>query len=225
MMLVACGDSQNYAPVTDISYVEPIPSSGVHRVARGETLYEIAWRYGMDYRYIARRNQTKSSDAVHSGQIIQLRGNVSAPSVIKQKTASVISQSKPDISETKEPEYSTSEWKWPAKGKVIGSFTASHKGINIAGYEGEPVYATASGKVVYAGDGLRGYGNLIIIKHNSLYLSAYAHNKLAYVKEGKWVKKGQKIAEMGDTGTDKVMLHFEIRRAGKPVNPLTLLSS
>lgn len=220
ILLTACGDTENYAPVADISYVEPIPSSGMHRVTRGETLYEIAWRYGMDYRYLVQRNQTKASEAVHSGQIIQLRGNASRSTLVKQEKESTPSQ----VSAV-EPNDPTSQWMWPAKGKLIGSYSASHKGINIAGAEGEPVYASAAGKVVYCGDGLRSYGNLIIIKHNSLYLSAYAHNKLTLVHEGEWVRKGQKIAEMGDTGTNKVMLHFEIRHAGKSVNPLTLLNS
>jgi len=113
-------------------------------------------------------------------------------------------------------------WMWPVRGKIIDSYSAVNKGINIAGRQGEAIFAAASGKVVYSGHGLRGYGNLIIIKHNSLYLSAYAHCRLVLVKEGEWVKQGQKIAEMGSTGSNKTMLHFEIRRMGKPINPLSL---
>src|SRR5512135_23325 len=112
-------------------------------------------------------------------------------------------------------------WMWPAKGKVIAQFsdTSNLKGIDIAGTAGEPVYASAAGRVVYAGSGLRGYGKLIIIKHNAAYLSAYAHNQNILVKEGQQVARGQKIADMGSTDASRVMLHFEIRRFGKPMDP------
>lgn len=117
------------------------------------------------------------------------------------------------------------DWGWPAQGKVVDGFseTANLKGIDIAGKMGQPIYASAPGKVVYTGSGLRGYGKLIIIKHDKTYLSAYAHNSKIFVKEGDVVKKGDKIAEMGDTDADKVELHFEIRRFGKPVDPMNFL--
>jgi lipoprotein NlpD len=117
------------------------------------------------------------------------------------------------------------DWMWPAQGKIISTFseTANLKGIDIAGKSGQPVVASASGKVVYAGSGLRGYGKLIIVKHNSTFLSAYAHNKEIAVKEGQQVARGQKIAEMGDSDADQVKLHFEIRRLGKPVDPTKFL--
>lgn len=112
------------------------------------------------------------------------------------------------------------EWSMPATGKVIGEFSESaNKGINIAGKLGQAVVASAAGKVVYSGSGLRGYGKLVIIKHNKTYLSAYAHNDQILVKEGQSVTKGQKIAEMGNTDADQVKLHFEIRKFGKPVDP------
>ena len=123
------------------------------------------------------------------------------------------------------PVFATAQWVWPSKGKVVDSFSTLNKGINIAGSSGEPIVATAAGKVVYSGEGLRGYGNLIIIKHNRIYLSAYAHNKRVNVKEGDWVRQGQKIAEMGSSGANRVMLHFEIRKAGKPINPMLLLKA
>jgi lipoprotein NlpD len=117
------------------------------------------------------------------------------------------------------------DWAWPAKGKIVTSFseTANLKGIDIAGTPGEAVRASAPGRVVYAGNGLRGYGKLIIIKHNNTYLSAYAHNRDILVKEGQQVPRGQKIAEMGNTDADQVKLHFEIRRHGKPVDPTKFL--
>jgi lipoprotein NlpD len=116
-------------------------------------------------------------------------------------------------------------WIWPTTGKIVAGFSesANLKGIDIAGKSGQPVVASAAGKVVYAGTGLRGYGKLIIVKHNSTFLSAYAHNREIAVKEGQQVAKGQRIAEMGDTDADQVKLHFEIRRLGKPVDPAKFL--
>jgi len=113
---------------------------------------------------------------------------------------------------------------WPARGPVLNGFDdAKNKGVNIGGASGETVKAAADGRVVYAGNGLRGYGNLIIIKHDATYLTAYAHNRALMVKEGDAVTKGQKIAEMGNSDADRVMLHFEVRRQGKPVDPLKYL--
>ncbi|MBU1691572.1 MAG: peptidoglycan DD-metalloendopeptidase family protein [Gammaproteobacteria bacterium] len=120
------------------------------------------------------------------------------------------------------------EWNWPTTGKVITSFneaSGSGKGLDIGGKSGQPVLAAGPGKVVYSGSGLRGYGKLVIIKHNKTYLSAYAHNHKILVKEGQSVTKGQKIAEMGDSDADQVKLHFEIRRFGKPVDPMKYLPS
>ncbi len=115
-------------------------------------------------------------------------------------------------------------WIWPASGKTIGTFSeGGNKGVDIAGKAGDAVIAAGDGKVVYSGTGLRGYGKLVIIKHNNTYLSAYAHNQNILVKEGQSVTKGQKIAEMGNTDADQVKLHFEVRRSGKPVDPLKYL--
>lgn len=115
-------------------------------------------------------------------------------------------------------------WLWPANGTVIASFDEQRsKGLGIAGKAGDPVLAAADGRVVYAGSGLRGYGNLVILKHNNTYLTAYAHNQSLLVKEEQTVKRGQKIAEMGSTDSDRVQLHFEIRKQGKPVDPARLL--
>lgn len=117
-------------------------------------------------------------------------------------------------------------WQWPADGKLMRGFAAGaqpHKGIDIAGAIGDPVYAANGGTVVYAGSGVRGYGNLLIVKHDAQYLSAYAHNSRLLVKEGDVVSGGQRIAEIGDSGADRVKLHFELRRQGNPVDPLKVL--
>ena len=115
------------------------------------------------------------------------------------------------------------DWMWPVKGKVLSPFSEASKGVDIGGRKGAPVLAAASGRVVYAGAGLRGYGKLVIIKHNNTWLSAYAHNENILVKEQQDVRKGQKIAEMGQTDADQVKLHFEVRREGKPVDPAKVL--
>jgi lipoprotein NlpD len=116
------------------------------------------------------------------------------------------------------------EWAWPTRGKLVGSFNdATNKGIAIAGKLGQPIYASAPGRVIFSGTGIRGFGKLIVIKHNDTYLSVYAHNNELSVKEGQNVTRGQKIAEMGNSDADQVKLHFEIRRFGKPIDPMKLL--
>jgi len=117
------------------------------------------------------------------------------------------------------------DWMWPTEGKLIGNFDQGKKGIDIAGKSGQTVFAAAAGKVMYAGSGIRGYGNLVIVKHTNNLLSAYAHNKVILVKEGQAVSKGQKIAEMGNSDSDAIKLHFEIRQQGKPVDPSKFLPS
>lgn len=237
--LSGCGDSDNYAPVTEVNTIDPIPRAGVHRAARRESIYEIAWRYGLDYRQLVARNHLKSPYMVRQGQLIYL-GGISHPTIapLSTKPSSSLTEPTPvfikreapaplapapTLAEKEEPNLKVSTWIWPAKGRIVSGYSGFNKGINISGHLGAPIYAAASGKVVYCGSGLRGYGNLIILKHNQTYLSAYAYNRQLFVKEGQWVKQGQKIADMGENiGSGKAMLHFEIRRAGKPIDPLTL---
>lgn len=123
------------------------------------------------------------------------------------------------------PEDESIAWIWPAEGKIVAAFSEGKRGIDIAGKMGQPVLAAGAGKVLYAGSGIRGYGNLVIVKHSNNLLSAYAHNKTIFVKEDQNVIKGQKIAEMGNSDTDEVKLHFEIRQQGKPVDPSKFLPS
>jgi lipoprotein NlpD len=133
--------------------------------------------------------------------------------------------SRPESARVPEIDDAKLDWAWPTSGKVIKGFSegSNLKGIDIGGRAGQPVLASAAGRVVYAGAGLRGYGKLVIVKHNNTYLSAYAHNREILVKEGQQVSKGQKIGEMGDTDADQVKLHFEIRRLGKPIDPAKFL--
>lgn len=157
--------------------------------------------------------------------LAQAQGQPKAPEPSPVVTAKP--DAKPDA-ESRQPDPALKgdelAWIWPANGKVVATYSeGGNKGVDIAGKAGEPVIAASDGKVVYSGTGLRGYGKLVIVKHNNTYLSAYAHNQSVLVKEGQNVSKGQKIAEMGNTDADQVKLHFEVRRQGKPVDPLKYL--
>jgi lipoprotein NlpD len=219
--LTGCSNDTNYAPVMDIATIEHVPKAGVYRVSPGETLYSIAWRYGLDYRYIASINHIQPPYHVAAGQLLALRKSTR----IRRSMPAVYPSVKKAENYFVEPERYTpvTVWRWPAMGPVIGVYSALNKGINIGGQFNDPVYATADGQVVYSGNRLRGYGKLIIIKHNSAFLTAYAHNNHVLVREGQWVKAGQRIADMGNTDARRVMLHFEIRHDGQPVNPLRYL--
>ena len=226
----------------------------VHYVNRGETLFSLAWRYGLDYRQLARHNRINPPYTIYPQQKIRLNlaanstGAVApTPEISTAPTGSAEKVPAPKItppalantrtrSEIKAPKKApvsppavlagAPQWRWPAEGLVLSAYAGNrglNKGIDIAGNLGQPVFAAASGQIVYAGSGLRGYGKLLIIKHNETFLSAYAHNDHLLVKEGEMVKVGQKIADMGSSGTDRVKLHFEIRREGQPVDPMRYL--
>lgn len=232
-LVTACSGTVN-APV---GTRDRQPDAAYHVVQKGEGLYFISWQYGVDYMDLARWNSIDPPYTIYPGQKIYLkprykpRGSTGYHPRPEKRTARIVTvkkvpkkvQGKPAEDER---DYQVSQWVWPARGKLIRQFSANDngkKGIAISGRPGDPVVATASGKVVYSGNGLVRYGQMVIIKHNSQYLSAYAHNRKLLVKEGESVKQGQKIAEMGSSGTNQVMLHFEIRKLGKPVNPLQYL--
>ena len=190
---------------------------GYHTVEKGDTLYSISWRYGLDAKKLARWNSLPRPYTIYPGQRLKLSpGGSSIKSTVKKSNQK---KTKKKVVAAKPP----GDWRWPVKGKVISKFSNSNNGIDIAAKEGAAILATSAGKVVYAGSGLRGYGNLLIIKHNTTYFSAYAHSRRLLVKEGSLVKTGERIAEVGSTGTNRVKLHFEIRRDGNPVDPLKYL--
>ncbi len=299
LFLSGCSNSAlNFAPVTN-GWKNDQDASQNYRVQKDDTLYSIAFRYGMDYRNLAQINNISAPYVIRIGQKLHLTGgpedessNTSTPApennavvtsaapsdVVAEPTnitttpapatpaatpkpipkptivkaistpeaplpakakpqTTIITHQKPPAAKVKikpllppppppENNEPVKHWLWPVQGKVIRTFSDSYtgsRGIDIAGKLGEPVHATASGKVVYCGSGLPGYGLLIILKHNDDFLSAYAHNSKALVKEGQLVHAGQTIALMGKSGTSHVMLHFEIRKAGKPVDPLDYL--
>lgn len=195
----------------------------VHVVRRGENLSSIAWRYGVDYRSIARWNRIRPPYVIHPGQRLALRGGAASGSTgrAQGKKAGAGAGAKRPAASTPVP---AGGWTWPARGQLIRGFGKGHRGgIDIAGRRGQPVVAARDGRVVYTGSGLVGYGRLVIVKHGERLLTAYAHNDRVLVKEGQTVRAGQKIAEMGSTGAERVKLHFEVRRDGKPLNPLKYL--
>ena len=187
-----------------------------HIVRKGETLYSISWRYDKDPADVARWNRLGDGSLIYPGQVIRLTPPSSSSSTSRQaKTAT--RQPLPSI-----PAQPPPAWAWPTSGRIsieFGGKPGSGTGVLIDGKSGQPIVAAASGRVVYAGGGLIGYGQLIILKHNDTYLSAYGYNARLLVKEGQSVSKGQRIATMGEGPERKPRLHFEIRRNGKPVNP------
>lgn len=219
-----------------------------HFVEPGETLYSISWAYGHDYREVARWNNIPAPYVVKRGQRLRVaavnrndkaekspknftKNKVQADSarVDKDRISNADTKGARNLSPVVSHASNTKEliWKWPVKGaRVIETFDAGNparQGVDLKGKFGQPVYSAEAGRVVYSGGGLKHYGKLIIVKHNETFLSAYAHNKRLLVKEGDVLKSGQRIAEMGSTGTNTTKLHFEIRRNGRPVNPLGYL--
>lgn len=226
-LLTACSVSPFYAPVQPY-YRDLSQGVKVYTVRRGDTLYSIGYRSGHGYKRLAVWNNIRPPYNLSVGQKVKLYkpyrqvkwANKSKKKVVKRRNKS----HKRSIISTNNKNMLKLFWQWPMKGKIIKNFSASgSKGIDIGGKFGQSVRAAESGKVVYSGHGLIGYGNLLIIKHNYLYLSAYANNSRLLVKEGQTVKKGQVIAKVGKLGTKRTALHFEIRKNGKPVNPIRYL--
>lgn len=171
-------------------------------------------------------NVPATTTPVAGSSAIETR-NVNDPSPVAPAASNAAASTSPTSTDNQSGDPTEPAWMWPATGPVVAGYggTANRRGLIIGGQAGDPVFAAADGRVVYAGAGLRGYGNLLIIKHNSQYLTAYAHNQKLLVKENQVVRKGETIAEMGDTDAPQVQLHFEIRKQGKPVDPALSLPS
>ena len=239
------------APVAaPVDGVKPLPGienagkPGYYSVKPGDTMIRIGLDQGQNWRDIVRWNGIENPNLIEVGQVLRVvPPQADAAALASQGVATSKVESKPlDVKPVapavavasapggviaplpaKEPDDEPA-WAWPAAGAVLAGFEeGKQKGLAIAGKAGDPVLAAADGRVVYAGSGLRGYGNLVIVKHNNTYLTAYAHNQTLLVKEDQAVRRGQKIAEMGSSDADRVQLHFEIRRQGKPVDPARLL--
>lgn len=244
--LYACGGTPVNVPVEELR--QPPSAAKTYIVQKDDTLFAIAWRFNLDYKLLARANNISPPYLIKPNQTIFLAESSSKPLIsntLKKPTKVTVKSEKKTISQKaikktgKATQKSVEEgysktlqivknetWIWPVTGKITRYFSSTdnlNKGLDISAQIGTPIYSSRSGEVVYAGSKLKGYGNLIIIKHDANYLSAYAHNRKILVKEGQQVKQGDQIAELGQTGTQSPKLHFEIRRQGKPVNPLTLL--
>ncbi|MDN4503851.1 peptidoglycan DD-metalloendopeptidase family protein [Alteromonadaceae bacterium BrNp21-10] len=257
--VASCAGRSTPAPVANVSSTielfdnkAPIQPDEYYKVIEGDTLFSIAWFYGIDYQDLARINNIQAPFYIRTGQKISLkpapsqlvkgRQQDSPPKTrptIKIKANQPVDRPKKqaygkytrtvndDISNNSQTQNDTEiNWSWPAKGELIGEFSNAeqgNKGIDIANTAGTSIFASADGKVVYTGNALRGYGNLVIIKHSESYLTAYAHNSKILVKEQQWIKAGQEIAQMGKSDSDRVKLHFEVRFKGKSVDPLHFL--
>jgi murein DD-endopeptidase MepM/ murein hydrolase activator NlpD len=211
-VLAACGS----APV----------APGFYRVERGDTLSKVARSNRQSVQSIVRWNNLPNPDSIEVGQVLRVAppgGAASTSGAVRSSgstSASATPRAAPAESALAAAPVPTISLVWPADGTVFRRFDGGNsKGIDISAAAGTPVVAAAPGTVVYAGSGLRGYGNLLILKHNGEYLTAYAHNRALLVKEGESVNRGEKIAEMGDTDTDRVMLHFELRYQGRSIDP------
>lgn len=230
MLLVGC--AANMAPVYTPG--ERRLSADHYVVKKGDTLYSISWRHGLDYRTVARWNRIGPPYTILPGQRLRLTAADAAkarqqPKPIRQSSAAKATP-KPA---TPAPRRSASaaassaiSWRWPADGRLSRAFAVDaqgKQGIEVQGTLGQPVMAAAAGHVVYAGSGLRGYGNLVIIKHSGRYLTAYGYNREILVREGETVAAGQRIATMGAGPGREAKLHFELRRDGKPVDPVPYL--
>jgi lipoprotein NlpD len=228
--------------------IENYGKPGYYAVRPGDTIRRIANETGQTWQNIARWNNLDNPDLIEVGQVLRVVPPVGPtstmaaapsdgavakpvlpPSALAPAAPASAPVGKPPVTASPStPSASSGDediaWIWPAHGTLIAGFDdAKNKGFDIGGKAGDAVLAAADGRVVYAGAGLRGYGNLIILKHNNTYLTAYAHNQTLLVKEDQSVQKGQKIAEMGNSDADRVKLHFEIRRQGKPVDPARYL--
>ena len=238
----ALGAPQKTAKV--LPGAENAGKAGYYTVRQGDTLLRIGLDHGQSARDLARWNNLDNPNLIETGQVLRVAPPaqeaaavrpaapaVTAAPVVAAQAASAASApiaAKPVAAAPSTPANTEGDdpiaFQWPVRGPLIAGFDeAKNKGLDIAGKAGDPVLAAADGKVVYAGSGLRGYGNLIILKHNNTYLTAYAHNQTLLVKEEQTIKRGQKIAEMGNSDADQVKLHFEIRRQGKPVDPAKYL--
>ena len=228
-----------FAPIDS----KPLPNSlnaqhagkpGYYTVKPGDTVMQIGRNTNQNWRDIQKWNNLESANQIEVGQVLRVvpldsNGMATKPPVVVLPASPAAAPTTATSPSTQPPTAAVAPeedvpWMWPSTGVLIAGYDeVKNKGLKIGGKLGDPVYASADGRVVYAGSGLRGYGNLVILKHNETYLTAYAHNQTLLVKEDQTVRKGQRIADMGSSDADKVMLHFEVRRNGKPVDPAKYL--
>nr|WP_315847419.1 peptidoglycan DD-metalloendopeptidase family protein [uncultured Achromobacter sp.] len=250
-ILAGCASKGTRAPVVDMTGGQPAAAAqpgGSYVVKPGDTLYKIARANNVDIESVKRWNNLSDPNQISVGQVLKMSGGSGGgaqpapiarthppPPPLDQPEAPVASLPPPDSSATPAPapvevkpspraaDASVINWAWPANGAIVQTFNASSKGIDISGALGDPITAAADGLVKYSGNGVRGLGNLIIVEHQNGFITAYAHNRALLVKTGQNVKRGAKIAELGQSDTTSPRLHFEIRRQGTPVDPMQYL--
>jgi len=246
VFLVGCASTQKPAPVVDRRQparasaptpAAPKPAPGTYVVKKGDTLYSIALENGADYREVAAWNGLSDPTKINVGQVLRVtppeeaRVQVGKAKLPERGEARPLDLPPPQQSQATKPpappakqESSAGDFIWPAKGKVIAGFAEPRrKGIDIDGKLGDPVLAAAAGRVTYTGSGIPGLGKLVVIKHDNGFITVYAHNRDVLVKEQQSVRRGQKIAEIGNTDADRPKLHFQIRKGSAAVDPMRYL--
>ena len=246
VFLVGCSTTQRPAPVVDRKQparasapaAKPAPAAaaeGTYVVKKGDTLYSIALENGADYREVALWNRLDDPTKISVGQVLRVvpppeeRVQIGRAKLPERGEARPLdlpppASTKAQPPQPSKPEPSAAEFIWPARGKVIAGFAEPRrKGIDIDGKLGDPVIAAAAGRVTYTGTGIPGLGKLVVIKHDNGFITVYAHNKDILVKEQQAVKRGQKIAEVGNTDADRPKLHFQIRKGSAAVDPMRYL--
>ncbi|MFD4836854.1 peptidoglycan DD-metalloendopeptidase family protein [Achromobacter sp. NPDC058515] len=249
-ILAGCASKGTRAPVVDMTGGQPSSAQpgGSYVVKPGDTLYKIARANNVDIENIKRWNNISDPNQISVGQVLKMSGGSGGgaqtapvasakpqPRPLDQPETLPPATTSPDATPTPPPvpvetkpatraaDAGVINWAWPAGGQIVQGFNASSKGIDIAGALGDPITAAADGLVKYSGNGVRGLGNLIIVEHQNGFITAYAHNRAVLVKTGQTVKRGAKIAELGQSDTTSPRLHFEIRRQGTPVDPMQYL--
>lgn len=230
-VIAGCSSSGSRAPVSDMSAGGQQQAGGTYVVRPGDTLYRIAQAHGTNVATLSRLNNITDPSQLRVGQVLRLSGSTpmptQPPAVAAKLSPGEATPGKPitppPATAARASDANLISWGWPAPGKIIQGFNSNTKGIDIEGSPGDPVVAAADGKVMYAGNGVRGLGNLVLLGHSNGFITAYAHNQELLVKTGDEIKKGARIALLGQTDTTSPRLHFEIRRRGNPVNPLSYL--
>lgn len=230
-VLAGCTSTTSRAPVVDMSTAPETPAvvaGDTYVVKPGDTLYKIAQTSGVNVTRLSQLNNITDPSQLRVGQVLRLDGPLppqtdTGPAIAAPITPVPAVEPVSATQTARADDASLISWGWPTNGKIIQGFNASTKGIDLEGNPGDPVHAAADGKVMYAGNGVRGLGNLILLGHSNGFITAYAHNQELLVKTGQDVTKGSRIATVGQTDTTSPRLHFEVRRRGTPVDPMAYL--
>jgi lipoprotein NlpD len=234
LVIAGCAGNKTRAPIDDMNQSSPSSSqttsqpaavAGTYTVKAGDTLYSIARAHGVSVAELTSLNSLADGNQLRIGQVLRLNDAAAQTVAVSAPVDTGVKPAQPTepVEPARPSDATLVSWGWPAQGRVLQGFSANSKGLDIDGKEGEPVVAAAAGKVMYVGNGVRGLGNLVLLDHGNNFMTAYAHNQKLLVTTGQVVKKGDRIALLGMTDTTSPRLHFEIRRSGTPVNPVSYL--